>query len=160
MRIGILSDTHNKLARTLTAIELLVAGGADVLIHCGDLTGPDIVQACAVRPCYFVFGNNDDCTELRHPMRETGGTCLEWAGVIEIEGKRLGVTHGHLPREARRLLAAQPDYFLFGHTHEPLDHREGLIRHINPGALHRAAKYTVALLQPDTDSLHFLEVPR
>ena len=47
MILGILSDTHDRLARTERAVAALVAAGADALIHCGDLTGPDIVHACA-----------------------------------------------------------------------------------------------------------------
>ena len=59
MLIGILSDTHNQTKRTAAAIQLLHAEGAEVLIHCGDLTDPDIVGICTKLPCYFVFGNND-----------------------------------------------------------------------------------------------------
>ena len=43
MRIGILSDTHDQIARTTRAVVLLRAEGAEALVHCGDLTGPEIV---------------------------------------------------------------------------------------------------------------------
>ena len=36
------------------ALALLQDQGTDVLVHCGDLTGPDIVHVCAALPCYFV----------------------------------------------------------------------------------------------------------
>ncbi len=59
MRLGILSDTHNELARTRMAVQLLCDEGAEALVHCGDLSSPPIVAACAVLPFWFVFGNHD-----------------------------------------------------------------------------------------------------
>jgi putative phosphoesterase len=162
MRLGILSDTHDRLGRTLTAVELLVAEGAEALIHCGDLTGPDIVQACAALPSYFVFGNNDsdNVPALRRAMAEVKGVCLGWGGEITLAEKRIAVSHGHMTRDMRPLKAANPDYFLFGHSHEPEDRRDGATRFINPGALHRASAYTVAILDLATDQLRFLTVAR
>jgi putative phosphoesterase len=161
MRIGIIADTHDKLARTITAMDLLIGGGAEALIHCGDVTGAEIVRACGVLPSYFVFGNNDDGdTGLRRAIEEVNGVCLGWAGEIKLVGKRIAVAHGHLTKDVRRLAAGRPDYMLFGHSHCATDRREGHTRWINPGALHRAAKYTVALLELETDFLQFLAVPR
>jgi hypothetical protein len=161
MLIGILSDTHDQVARTLTAVRMLTDAGAEVLIHCGDLTGPEIVYACGGVPCYFVFGNNeDDLGSLRRAMADIDGVCLEWAGEVTLGGKRIAVTHGHLARDVRRLLLARPDYFLFGHSHTASDERQDGIRRINPGALYRAEQYSVAVLDLDSDMLQFLTVPR
>jgi putative phosphoesterase len=159
MRLGILSDTHDRLSRTIDAVQLLVAEGAEVLIHCGDLTGPDIVYACAERPLYFVFGNNDDdWPALRRAASDTGATCLEWGGEVILGGKRIAVVHGHLTRDVRRLKEARPDYLLSGHSHIAADHRDGPTRCINPGALHRASTYSVAVLDLETAVLRFLTV--
>jgi len=161
MRIGILSDTHDQLARTQVAIQLLCSEGAEALIHCGDLTGPDIVAACAALPCYFVFGNHDadGVPMLERAAVESGATCLRWGGVVELGGKRVGVTHGHMTVDVRRVLAAQPDYLFSGHSHIATDSRDGLTRRINPGALHEADQLTVALLDLDNDNLRFLSLP-
>jgi putative phosphoesterase len=161
MRIGILSDTHDKVARTITAVQQLAAAGAELLIHCGDLCGPEIVYACERLPTQFVFGNNEwDHTGLRRAMRDTGATCLEWAGVVEQAGKRIAVTHGHLDKEMRRLLATEPEYLLTGHSHIRHDFREGKTRRINPGALHRAAEFSVALLDLESEEVRFLTIDR
>jgi putative phosphoesterase len=159
LRIGILSDTHDQVARTGRAVAMLQAEGAAALIHCGDLTGPDVVYECCVLPCYYVFGNNDfDEDALRAAMNATGGVCLETGGLIELAGRRIAVAHGDLPREVRRLESTAPDYLLFGHSHHPTDQREASIRWINPGALHRASTWTVALLDLAKDELEFLAV--
>ncbi|RLS46748.1 MAG: metallophosphoesterase, partial [Planctomycetota bacterium] len=50
------------------------------------------------------------------------------------------------------------DYLLHGHTHVCRDERHGATRIINPGALHRASEFTVALLDTDSDELQFLVV--
>lgn len=147
MRIGILSDTHDQVQRTKSAVAMLVEGGAETLIHCGDLTIADVVDECSVLPCYFVFGNCDhDRESLRQAINRVGGTCLERGGLISLGGRRLAVTHGDLDRELRRLAALEPDYLFSGHTHVASDVQKGPTRWINPGALHRASVWTVALL--------------
>ena len=159
--IGILSDTHNQLKRTTAAIQLLHAEGAQILFHCGDLTDPGIVGICAVLPCYFVFGNNDveRTDEILTAINQVdGAVCLGWGGEVELAGRRVAMTHGHLIKEYRRLLATNPDYLFLGHSHVAADHREGVTRFINPGALHRAEEFTVALLNLETDNLKLLQV--
>jgi putative phosphoesterase len=162
MRIGILSDTHDRLARTARAVELLRAAGADALFHCGDVTGPEVVALCGVLPCTFVFGNNDadSVPDLQRAIAEADGTCLEWGGEVTLADKRVAVTHGHMSSVVRRLFAAQPDYLLSGHSHTASARSAGPTRRINPGALHRVSVFTVAVLDLETDELQFLEVPR
>jgi uncharacterized protein len=157
MRLGIVSDTHDQVARTASAVRRLIAEGAEALVHCGDLTGPDIVYECAGLPSVFVFGNNDfDRDDIRRAIEIIGGTCLEWGGELTLGGRRIAVTHGDSTAEVRRLAAGRPDYFLFGHSHRAEDRRDGPTRWINPGALHRAQVHSVALLAIDTGELRFL----
>ncbi len=159
MWIAILADTHDQLARSRSAVSLVMTQGAEALIHCGDLTGPDVVYECAGLPGYYVFGNNDfDQEPLRRAMTDVGGVCLGRSGELTLRGRRIAVTHGDLTKEVRRLAARSPDYLLFGHSHRRTDVREGPTRLINPGALHRAAAWTVALLDLDADFLQFLQI--
>ena len=163
MIVGILSDTHNQQARTELAVQTLKSNGATSLFHCGDLVQPPIVAACAVLPCCFVFGNNDagNIAALRSAIADIpSATCLEWGGEMQLAGKRIAVTHGHLPQEVRRLLKAGPDYLFSGHSHRAADWIEGTTRRINPGALHRATRFTVAELNLENGELQFLEIPR
>lgn len=162
MKLGILSDTHDKLERTRAAVELLGAAGAECLFHCGDLTRPSIIEVCSVLPSYFTFGNNDDDSipDLQRAAVELGAVCLGWGDVVELAGKRIGLVHGHLTTDLRRMLTANPDYLLSGHSHVSSDTRAGSVRRINPGALHRADRFSVALLDLATDELQFIEVPR
>lgn len=157
MRLGIVSDTHNQLSRLRAALKLLHAEGADTLIHCGDLTSAEIVRGCAGWPSYFVFGNNDadNIPALEAAMAEIGARCLGWSGEILLAGKRVAVVHGHLGSDVRRLLATQPDYLFSGHSHIASDQCVGPTRRINPGALHRAEQFTIAVLDMEADELCF-----
>ncbi|HYH68167.1 MAG TPA: metallophosphoesterase family protein [Urbifossiella sp.] len=161
MRLGILSDTHDELDRTRAAVDLLRDAGAGAIVHCGDLTGLPVLAACAVLPCWFVFGNHDSDAVpwLRRAAAELGAVCLGWGGVLELGGSRVGVCHGHLTSDLRHVLADRPDYLLTGHTHFPFDRTEGRVRRINPGALHRADAFTVALLDLTTGEARTITVP-
>ncbi len=158
MLIGILSDTHDELARTRRAVNLLRDAGATALIHCGDFVGAPILRASCPLPLWFVFGNNDSAGELEIAAAETSATCLGWAGIVEFDSRRIAVTHGHMTSDVRRLLAAEPDYLLTGHSHIVADSMSGTVRRINPGALHRAFEFTVALLDLESGESKFLPV--
>ena len=161
MRIGIISDTHDESARTQRAVQLLRERGVEALIHCGDFIEPKIVSVCAALQTWFVFGNNDSDTvpELQRAAAQTGANCLGWSGIVELAGKRIGVAHGHMSTDVRRLLSEQPDYLLTGHSHIASDSLNGTVRRINSGALQRAFEFTVAVLDLKTDELQFLTVP-
>lgn len=160
MWLGILSDTHDEWERTQLAVRLLQAEGADALIHCGDITEPSMLAALAGLPSYFVFGNHDsdNVPYLRQAAAEAGVACLGWGGIVDLSGKRLGVVHGHLSSDLRRVMADRPDYLFSGHSHLVHDRREGVTRRINPGALFEAREFTVALLHLETDDLRILTV--
>jgi len=160
MLVGLISDTHNQTDRTRRAVALLTNAGAETIIHCGDFTRPELIAVCAVRPLYLVIGNNDDPAELTAAAREAGANCLGWGGEVTLAGRRIAVTHGHRAAEVRHWLAAEPAYLLSGHSHCPGEHCVGNVRCINPGALHRASQYSVAVLDLLADELRFLTVPR
>jgi uncharacterized protein len=158
MRIGILSDSHDQLVLTQHAVELLIREGAEALIHCGDLTGPEIVRACAKLPCTFAFGNHDadNAPALELAIAEVGGTCVASGGIVEMAGKRIGVLHGHVGM--KDMLTKRPDYVIHGHSHIAADCRIGPTRRICPGALDRAESLTVALLDTETEELRILRL--
>ncbi len=162
MRLGILADSHDQLARVRRAVELLREAGAEALIHCGDLSSAPIVAALSVLPGWFVLGNNDSgsAPHLERAAAESGVVCLGRGGVVEMAGKRVGVVHGHMRSDVRRVLATRPDYLLSGHSHVASDGMFGAVRRINPGALHRAGQFTVALLEVEAGEVRFLPVPR
>jgi putative phosphoesterase len=159
VRIGILSDTHDQVRRAGLAVAALKSAGAEALFHCGDITIAEVVHECHGIPVYFVFGNCDfDRQTLRYAIAAIGGSCLERGGVVTLAGRQIAITHGDSDLELRRLRALKPDLLLSGHTHRFSDTSQASIRHINPGALHRASVWTVALLDLASGRLDVLPI--
>ncbi len=114
-----------------------------------------------VLPSYFVFGNCDDDTDsLKRAMGVIGATCLGRGGLLTLDGRKVAVTHGDSEQELSRLRSSSPDFLFTGHTHRMVDERQGAIRRINPGALHRASFWSVAILDLKTDKLEVLRIER
>ncbi|HMQ16532.1 MAG TPA: metallophosphoesterase family protein [Phycisphaerae bacterium] len=173
MILGLLSDSHGRHERTAAALRLLRDHGAAAFIHCGDIGDERVLDVLAEYAVQFVWGNNDqpDASLLRYCRALGLNPTAEPPLRVEHDGRRLCVFHGHEPlfwRVVRILERGQPaplhevlgpvDYVLYGHTHVASDARLGDVRLINPGALTRAAEYTVATLDLACDALRFLTV--
>jgi uncharacterized protein len=78
---------------------------------------------------------------------------------VVLSSKRVGIVHGHMRDDVRRVMAAKPRYLLSGHSHIPSDNYDGQTRRINPGALHEADEFTVAILDLAADTVQFMVVP-
>jgi hypothetical protein len=57
MRVGIVSDTHDRAANVTTAVAMLRQQGVELLLHCGDITTVETVLLFAGLQAHFVFGN-------------------------------------------------------------------------------------------------------
>jgi putative phosphoesterase len=160
MRIGILSDTHGNLITATAGVRALEQAGVEFFIHCGDVGSTEVLDLLAGHQSAFVFGNCDwDRRELERYANDIGIQCLANVGELELSGKRIAVTHGDDGKIYRRILDEQTcDYLFYGHTHIKADRREGRIRIINPGALHRATVKTVAVVDVNRDELSILDV--
>lgn len=162
-RVGLVSDSHGQAARTRAAVEVLMAQGVQVLLHLGDVCSMTVLDAlaglegqCDVR---VVFGNCDhDWRGLAEYARFLGIKVDHPVGRIRVGKDLIVFAHGDDVAHVRSALRDGVRYFCHGHTHEARDLRENATRIINPGALHRSASYTVALLEPATDRLVWIPV--
>jgi uncharacterized protein len=167
VRVGVVSDTHlPKFGRALP--RALVDGfrhhRIDAVIHLGDFTGPETPALLeAIAPLVAVAGNNDGPELLDRFGRRR---------VVELEGVRLGLTHGDLglgrttPERATSTFGAtEVDAILFGHSHRPLVDPlpDGRWR-INPGSptdKRAQPRYSWALLEIEgralRPTLHFFD---
>ncbi|MFO0812290.1 MAG: YfcE family phosphodiesterase [Gemmatales bacterium] len=159
MLLGIISDTHDHAKRTARAIKLFTQAGVEAVVHCGDICEPNILSLFEGTPTSYVLGNNDYEPELQAFAKKSSEmSYLGEGGIITLAGKKIAVTHGHLHRITRELLGQQPDYLLSGHTHVAVHEMVRGVTCINPGALHRAPEYSVALLNLATNDLQWLPV--
>lgn len=138
MRIGILSDTHNRREALFLALAVLRREGIDTLFHCGDVTTLETARLMAGFTVHYVFGNGDADAQDIHQMLQaynvdcTGGLVFS----IELDGVKIAATHGHLTGKVAALVASKEyDYVFHGHTHIRRNDLVGRTRVINPGAL-------------------------
>ncbi len=128
-KIVVVSDTHRKDENFYKVID--AETGMDLLIHCGDVEGSEILmqQLC---PCEIriVKGNNDFFGNL--PDEQD----------FEYAGHTFFVTHGHRylvnmgSSEIRReALSRGADIVIYGHTHKPVALEADGIYVFNPGSL-------------------------
>lgn len=174
-RIGFISDTHGRTDRARRAIDLLMARGAERIVHLGDVGSESVLDLLAGIPALVVFGNCDDSRNLARYAEILGIEVAHPSTIIEFKNVavgadavaatetgrgvlRIGMTHGHLEREVERLFDARIDILLHGHTHEIRDEIVQGVRVLNPGALHRAKTHTVLLLETTTAHATWLDV--
>ncbi len=157
MLVGILSDSHNKHLAVRQALGIFDKLEVSHLIHCGDVGGENVFTELAERACTFVWGNTDfPSAGLQAYAKSLGfSTPHEIPTIVELNSKRIAVFHGHEPGFDRAPYELEVDYICHGHTHIANDHTINGVRIINPGALHRAARKTVATLDTSTDELKF-----
>jgi putative phosphoesterase len=131
-RVVLLGDTHlPRFGRTLPSPLVDALAHADRILHVGDITEPFVLDLLAgFAPTDAVAGNNDG-DELQERLGVTR--------VLEIEGVRIGMTHGHhgagrtTPERARRTFDGV-DAIAFGHSHQPMIVRDGGLWMLNPGS--------------------------
>ncbi len=160
MLIGILSDSHGRHLAVRVAVALFDKLGVSHLIHCGDVGSSDVFDQMVGRPCTFVWGNMDFPADGLLTYAQALGLAIPHDIPVRLElgGKRFAVFHGHEPGFNKAIQRLDVDYILHGHTHVACDEKYNGKRVINPGALHRAARKTVATLDTETDQLTFHEV--
>ena len=129
MKILVVSDTHRNNANYLKVIER--TGPLDMVIHCGDVEGSELVISQAADcPVEMVQGNNDFFSRLPKEKEFMIGQYKVW------------LTHGHnyyiamnsemIKREARD---REVDIVMCGHTHKPVVDIGNDLTLINPGSL-------------------------
>ncbi|MCK5832896.1 metallophosphoesterase [bacterium] len=134
VKIAVISDSHIGQKISAYPAEILNAiGECDIIIHAGDHTSMESVELLnSLGNLRAVHGNMDEITI---------SNLLPSRLVFEVEGIRIGVTHGWgspLGIERRVLdvfVDEKLDIVIFGHSHSPCDKIIDGIRVINPGAI-------------------------
>lgn len=168
-RIGLLSDSHGRATTTQRAVRLLLAHEVDLIIHLGDVGTLDVIDALVeaidetgeLSPAvHAVFGNCDwDYASLSRYAQSLGIHVAHPVGRLNLDGRVVVFQHGHQEASMNQALAEGVDYLCHGHSHRTRDEKLGSTRVVNPGALFRAAQYTVAVLDTESDRVEFLTVP-
>ncbi len=161
MKIGLISDTHLP-GRVPRAVARALAG-VDLILHAGDLIALDVLRHLeTIAPVTAVQGNMDPPgVQLNLPLKT----------VIEAEGRRIGLIHGHHVPHRDRVLSQPLDFeamhayllsefrdegvecIVYGHTHQAHVATVDNVLIVNPGSTTRAKVNSVGMLTVSPDGL-------
>lgn len=156
MRIGVISDTHitnetNKLENFLEKH----FKGLDVIIHAGDYKGIRVVEKLTHwKHFYGVKGNVDGLSVQEF---------LDEKVIVETEGYRIGVFHGHgenkktIERAYDQFKDQQVDIIIFGHSHQPIIRTVKGVLMVNPGSPNFKRKerwFSYIVLELNKEEIH------
>jgi len=151
MRIGIISDTHDRVSPPQMEAIKEAFCGVDMIFHCGDIYSTYLLdQFEKIAPLKAALGNGDF---IRRDER------VKLTHDLVLEGYSIHLTHyfpfdemEHLLSEVKRprdnvspkfdamlthhlsLIQDPPDIIIFGHTHRALVYRNDDVVIINPGS--------------------------
>jgi len=149
----VISDTHvrdSKLVdpKGLGLSDAAVAeiDAADVVLHCGDVVEPVLLERLRARkPVHAVLGNNDDALRGTLPERL----------LVEADGVRIGMVHDSGPTKGRaaRIHRMFPDcdVVVFGHSHMPVNEAgldgQWLLNPGSPTQRRRSPAHTIGVIE-------------
>ena len=136
MKIGIITDTHDRQVLLKKAIEVFTEHHISCILHAGDITSPSSAHALAsIDHARFiaVFGNCDfDKSSLKAVLRSQDGEIHRGPYKGSIADKKLLMAHD--PRSLGDMpITGGFDLIIYGHTHVQDIHRQGSTLIINPG---------------------------
>ena len=116
--VVVLSDTHIRpgSARRLPDAVYQALDGADLILHCGDVLVPELLDELGgFAPTHAVLGNNDAALVGRLPETR----------LLDVDGLEVAMIHdsGARAGRERRMKKRFPTaaIVLFGHSHAPCD---------------------------------------
>jgi len=136
MKIGIISDSHDRIESTNRAIDLIKEKEAEVLIHCGDFCAPFMMAELAKfgKEVHCVFGNTDDRFMTPRKAESLG---IKFHGdLAELEFDDRKVLVNHYPENAQAYASTgRYDIVFYGHSHVAKKEKIGNTWLVNPGEI-------------------------
>jgi uncharacterized protein len=135
VKIGLISDTHDNFKNIESAVKIFNDKKIGYVIHAGDITTPEAVEAFAGIKLIGVLGNNDmDKKGLENAFEKIGGELRGELCEIEENGLLIAVYHGTDFKKRQVLIqSSKYDVVVYGHTHKIDNKVVGKTIIINPG---------------------------
>ncbi len=157
MRIGVLSDTHDRLSALDSALALFRQRDVELILHPGDVVAPFAAKRLLAwtGPMRITYGNNDG---ERRGLKNVLPQIEDGPLLFEAGGRRVLLHHfvdGCSPE-----VIAEADIIVTGHTHEVVNAvRDGRL-FLNPGECCGwvTGRCTVAILDTAGPSAEIIEV--
>lgn len=132
MKIGVISDTHDRLPTFRRAVSMFKNLGVEAIFHAGDYVAPFAAELIAPDklgvPLYCVYGNNDG---EKAGLKKILPNIVDGPLRVELGGKTIVMHHFIDWLSPKDIVGA--DVVITGHTHEVVnDTRQGVL-FLNPG---------------------------
>ena len=136
--MAIVSDTHDNPSTIQRATPVFRDYDVDLILHCGDVVSPEVVEYFRGFHVEFVLGNGDEGSEseLAEAIDAIGGRLHGVSGSVNWHGKRIFFTHGH-----RKLIledaiySGEYDLVCSGHLLTSEERTYENTKIVNPGCL-------------------------
>ncbi len=132
MKIGIITDTHEQVPVIQWAVNLFNNEKIDLFIHLGDIISP--IMSGHFRPLeaekVYIYGNNDG---EKNWLEKKFTTIYEPPYIFERNSLVFYCTHVPEAKWETVIEKYDPDFVLFGHTHQMYFEKRDKIVFFNPG---------------------------
>lgn len=159
MRIGIISDSHDRLPALKQALKLLANRNVEAILHAGDFVAPFAAKLIAPDalnvPLYAIYGNNDG---ERAGLKKVLPDLVDGPLKVELGGKTL-VMH-HFLDWMQPSDYADADVVISGHDHTlNIEQRDDKL-FLNPGECcgWLTGRCTCAMLETDTMQTEVIDI--
>ncbi len=160
VRIGVMSDTHDRVPAITNLLERLSDKGVSIVMHAGDYCSPFSLAPFHERGMALlgVFGRNDGDRETlaAYAARGMGTEIYESPHSFEVGGKRILLVHDLAEVSSRSI--ESHDFVIHGSSHLQVHKKVGKTVLVNPGEacgwIH--GKCTVSILDLDTGEVEDL----
>lgn len=132
MKIGVISDTHDRLTTFRRAMSLFERMQVEAIFHAGDFVAPfaaKLLAPPAVKaPVHVVYGNNDG---ERKGLKQVLPQLQDGPLKVELADRRIVMEHFIDWLKPADL--ADADVVITGHTHEVVNETKDGKLYLNPG---------------------------
>jgi len=159
MRIGVISDTHDRLPTFRRAMALFARLKVDAVFHAGDYIAPFAAQLIApdvlTLPIYCIYGNNDG---ERQGLNTILPNLVDGPLRIKMHNKTI-VMH-HFIDWLKPDDIKEADVIITGHTHKVVSESHDGALYLNPGECCGwvTNRCTVAMLDLEKVSAEIIEI--
>ena len=159
MKIGVISDTHDRLTSFRKAISLFKRMNVDAIFHAGDYIAPFAAKIISpdvlTIPTYCVYGNNDG---ERDGLKAVLPNLIDGPLVTSLAGRK--IVMGHFVDWLKPEVYADADLVITGHTHEVVNEQKDNTLFLNPGECcgYLTEKSTVAIVDLENLTADIIEV--
>jgi len=130
MKIGVLSDSHDNLAKIERAVDFFNKKKVEFVLHAGDFVAPFTIPKFKKLSCPWlgVLGNNDG--EKEGLSRVSEGKIKKAPLRVKINQRRITLVHDI---NSLNLEKEDADVVIYGHTHKAKEEKKRHSLIINPG---------------------------